>query len=191
MRKQVDNVNHMDSASAPPAATMASAAEAVIDLVHGVMHQFRSRQYAVLRDNAHAVTHMDSKVMGFFARRPGATLSDLATHSRRDKAQLARLVKGLRERGLLVGEADAVDRRNVHLRLSEAGQAVQRALHDEAHALNMRAVAGLAPQETTAADRAAGSAEGQSRPGRLTARAAPVDRNTSLPAGACIGASLS
>jgi DNA-binding MarR family transcriptional regulator len=143
MQKQVDIVNHVGSASA----ARISSAEAVIELVHGVMHQFRSRQYAVLRDNAHAVTHMDSKVMGFFSRRPGATLSDLAAHSGRDKAQLARLVKGLRERDLLVAEADVVDRRHVHLRLSDAGQAVQRALHDEAHALNTRAVDGLSAQE--------------------------------------------
>jgi DNA-binding MarR family transcriptional regulator len=145
MRKQVDIVNHVGSAPAPVG--KASAAEAVIELVHGVMHQFRSRQYEVLRDNAHDITHMDSKVMGFFSRRPGATLSDLAAHSGRDKAQLARLVKGLRERALLVGEADAVDRRQVHLRLSEAGQAVQRALHDEAHSLNTRAVEGLTAPE--------------------------------------------
>ena len=145
MRKQVDNVNHVDSASA--SAAKPSPAEAVIELVHAVMHQFRSRQYQVLRDGAHDVTHMDSKVMGFFARHPGATLSDLAAHSGRDKAQLARLVKGLRERELLTAEGDAADRRNVHLRLSEAGRAVQRALHGEAHALNTRAVDGLSAQE--------------------------------------------
>ena len=114
MRKSVDNVNHMDSASRP------SRADAVIELVHTVMHQFRSRQYQVLRDGAHAITHMESKVMGFFSHHPGATLSDLVAHSGRDKAQLARLVKGLRERELLVGEADAADRRNVQLRLSDA-----------------------------------------------------------------------
>jgi DNA-binding MarR family transcriptional regulator len=122
-------------------------AEAVIELVHDVMHKFRSRQYQVLRDNAHRVTHMDSKVMGFFSRHPGATLSELVAHSGRDKAQLARLVKGLRERELLVAEADVADRRNVHLRLSDAGRAVQRALHGEAHVLNTRAVDGLSAPE--------------------------------------------
>ena len=149
MRKSVDNVNHVGSSPAPASgsAGKAASAEAVIELVHGVMHQFRSRQYAVLRDNAHDVTHMDSKVMGFFSRRPGATLSDLAAHSGRDKAQLARLVKGLRERGLLEAEADAVDRRQVHLRLSAAGQAVQRTLHDEAQELNTRALDGLDARE--------------------------------------------
>jgi DNA-binding MarR family transcriptional regulator len=134
MRKSVDNVNHVGSASA---------AEAVIELVHAVMHQFRARQYQVLRDGAHDVTHMESKVMGFFSHHPGATLSELVAHSGRDKAQLAKLVKGLRERGLLLGEPDPDDRRNVRLRLSDAGRAVQRALHAQAHALNARAVNGL------------------------------------------------
>lgn len=141
MRKSVDNVNHTGSASRP------SPADAVIELVHTVMHQFRSRQFQVLRDGAHDITHMESKVMGFFSHHPGATLSDLVAHSGRDKAQLARLVKGLRERALLVGEADAADRRNVQLRLSDAGRAVQRALHAEAHSLNTRAVEGLDAKE--------------------------------------------
>jgi DNA-binding MarR family transcriptional regulator len=138
MRKSVDNVNHMASLPSAP-----SPAEAVIELVHGVMHQFRSRQYQVLRDGAHDVTHMESKVMAFFSHHPDATLSDLVAHSGRDKAQLAKLVKGLRERALLLGEPDPDDRRNVRLRLSDAGRAVQRALRAEAQALNTRAIDGL------------------------------------------------
>ena len=154
------------------------------------MHQFRSRQYQVLRDGAHDVTHMESKVMGFFSHHPGATLSDLVAHSGRDKAQLARLVKGLRERDLLVAEADAVDRRNVHLRLSDAGRAVQRALHAEAHALNTRAVDGPQRAGTGAADRPAGPAEGQSRrDGEARDARGPVDALAAP--GACIGGRMS
>ncbi len=145
MRKSVDNVNH--AGSAPAAASKTSSAETVIELVHDVMHQFRARQYQVLRDGAHDVTHMESKVMGFFSRHPGATLSELVAHSGRDKAQLAKLVKGLRERELLLGEPDPADRRNVRLRLSDAGRAVQRALRAEGHALNTRAVEGLDASE--------------------------------------------
>jgi DNA-binding MarR family transcriptional regulator len=140
MWKKVDNVNHVGS---PPA----SAAEAVLDLVHTVMHQFRSTQYQVLRGNAHEVTHMESKVMTFFARHAGATLSDLVAHSGRDKAQLAKLVKGLRERGLLDAATDAADRRSVRLRLSAAGLGVQKALQAEARVLNERAVDGLSAEE--------------------------------------------
>jgi DNA-binding MarR family transcriptional regulator len=145
MRKQVDNVNHVGSASAPSA--QALAADAVIELVHVVMHRFRSRQFQALRDGAHDITHMESKALGFFARHPGGTLSDLVAHSGRDKAQLAKLVKGLRERGLLAAESDALDRRSVQLRLSEAGQAVQRAMHAEGRVLNERALDGLSAQE--------------------------------------------
>ncbi len=145
MRKQVDNVNHVDSASTPSA--QALAADAVIELVHVVMHQFRSRQFQALRDGAHDVTHMESKVLGFFSHHPGATLSDLVAHSGRDKAQLARLVKGLRERALLDAESDAADRRNVHLTLSAEGHAVQQALRREGRAMNARAVDGLSAQE--------------------------------------------
>ncbi len=147
MRKQVDNVNHVGNAPAPAPSCRAAMAEAVLELVHTVMHQFRATQYRVLRDNAHEVTHMESKVMGFFARRPGATLSELVAHSGRDKAQLAKLVKGLRERGLLDAETDADDRRSVRLQLSAAGRAVQQALHAQARVLNERAVDGLSAPE--------------------------------------------
>ena len=138
MRKQVDNVNHVDSASTT---------DEVIELVHVVMHQFRTRQFQALRDGAHDITHLESKVMSFFARHPGATLSDLVAHSGRDKAQLAKLVKGLRERGMLAAESDAADRRSVHLRLSAAGQAAQQALRAEGRVLNEQALAGLSARE--------------------------------------------
>ena len=161
----VDNViDHAQiSRQCQPCGFSVAPAEAVIELVHGVMHQFRSRQYQVLRDGAHDVTHMESKVMAFFSHHPDATLSDLVAHSGRDKAQLAKLVKGLRERELLLGEPDPHDRRNVRLRLSDAGRAVQRALRSEAHALNTRAIDGLA-RRAGAADRAADAPEGE--PGR-------------------------
>src|SRR4029079_13036663 len=129
----IDNVNH--SGRTPD--------DDVLELVHTVMHQYRSQQYRVLRDGPHDITHMDSKVLGYFSRHPGATQSDLAQHSGRDKAQLARLIKGLRERGLLEGVADENDRRNLRLSLTADGLAVQRALQQQAKRLNAQAVAGL------------------------------------------------
>ncbi|TMH03956.1 MAG: MarR family transcriptional regulator [Betaproteobacteria bacterium] len=92
----------------------------LMDLVHRVMHQYRSEQYQVLRGGPNDITHMESKVLGYVGRHPGATQSDLARDSGRDKAQLARLIKGLRERGLLAGEADEADRRNVRHRRGRA-----------------------------------------------------------------------
>lgn len=133
MRKSIDIVNQ----SAAPLD------EGILELIHGVMHQYRSQQFRVLRDGPHDITHMDSKVLGYFGRNPGATQSDLAQHTGRDKAQLARLIKGLRDQGLLNGEADPKDRRNTCLSLTDAGQSVRRALQLQGKRLNALAVDGM------------------------------------------------
>lgn len=137
MRKTVDNVNR-------PGQTPG---DDVLELVHGLMHRFRSLQLQSLRDGPQAVTHMESKVLGYFGRHAGATQSDLAQHSGRDKAQLARLIKGLLERGLMLATPDDRDRRLLRLSLTDEGRAVQRALQREAARLNAHAVAALSPAE--------------------------------------------
>ena len=133
MRKSIDTVNHKVS----------DRAEDVLELVHSVMHSYRSLQYRFLRDGPHDITHMDGKVLGYFAVHPGATQSDLSQDSGRDKAQLARLIKGLRDQGLLHGQADENDRRNLRLSLTPDGQAVHRALKHQGRKLGELAVAGL------------------------------------------------
>lgn len=132
-----DNVNHLVNSRNPD----------ILELVHRVMHQYRSLQYQRLKEGAHGITHMDAKVLGFFGRHPRATQSDLAQHSGRDKAQLARLIKGLRDQGLLVAQVDDSDRRNVRLSLSVAGQSLQRALHRQAKVLTSQAVKGFSASE--------------------------------------------
>jgi len=91
----------------------------------------------------HKLTHMESKVLGYVGRHPGATQSDLARDSGRDKAQLARLIKGLRERGLLTCEADEADRRNVRLALTSEGESVLSLLQQQTRRLATKAVAGI------------------------------------------------
>lgn len=112
----------------------------MLDLIHTVMHQYRSMQYQALRDGPHDITHMEGKVLGFFGHHPGATQSDLAKHSGRDKAQLARLIKGLRDRGLLDAVADESDKRNVRLTLTSDGQSVLTVLRQQAKRLNTLAL---------------------------------------------------
>ncbi len=137
MRKPVDNVNRKDKPTDV----------AVLELVHAVMHQFRSQQYRALGGATDGLTHMEGKVLGFFAHYAGATQSDLVLHSGRDKAQLARLIKSLRERDLLHAEADDADRRNVRLRLTDQGQAMLRTLRLQGRRLEARAVAGLSADQ--------------------------------------------
>ncbi|NHZ32102.1 MULTISPECIES: MarR family winged helix-turn-helix transcriptional regulator [Massilia] len=132
-----DNVNHSDE----------SRRDAVLELIHTIMHQYRSQQFQALRDGQHELTHMEAKVLAFFGRHPGATQSELARHSGRDKAQVARLITALRERGLLHGEADPADRRNTHLSLTEAGKAIQQAAQAEASKLNAQAVRAMSGEQ--------------------------------------------
>ena len=118
-----------------------------LETMHATMHAYRSLQYRFLRDGPHPITHMDGKVLGYFGHNPGATQRDLSEHSGRDKAQLARLVKGLRDRGLLRVEADESDRRNVKLFLTDEGQAIRQALKKQSSQLSAKAVAGFSRVE--------------------------------------------
>lgn len=133
----MDNVNQMSSKTPPD----------VFEALHTLMHQHRALQHRALRDSGQAVTPLESRVLGFFGRHPGATQSELAEHSGRDKAQLARLIKGLRDRGLLLAEADPQDGRQWRLHLSPEGQAIRRAVQQQARQIGQRALAGLNDKE--------------------------------------------
>ena len=103
----------------------------IFEEIHAVMHLLRAEQFQVFRDCPYKLTHMEGQVLGYLARKPGATLSDLVVHSGRDKGQLAKLVKALREHGLIEAVEDETDRRSVKLRLTACGEKVQRKLEAE------------------------------------------------------------
>ncbi len=137
MRKSVDTVNkNRDTGEGD-----------VLEQVHGLMHLYRSQQHRALQDERGAVTHMEGKVLGFFGRHPGATLSELVAHAGRDKGQLARLVAGLKEAGLLEARADEEDRRSQRLHLTADGAAADQALRRRARKLSTLAVKGLSEAE--------------------------------------------
>jgi len=122
-------------------------ADAAFESIHSVMHLYRAQQYRVLRDGPHDLTHMENKVLGFFAAHPGSTLRELVQGSGRDKAQLARLIKVLRDKELLHGEVDEADRRSIRLHLTAAGQSVHEALQRQGRQLNEVAVQDLSGEE--------------------------------------------
>jgi DNA-binding MarR family transcriptional regulator len=137
MRKSVDHVNQEGG----------DTSDDVVEALHAVMHLLRSRQHREPREGPHDVTHLEAKVLGFFARQPGATQSELAAHSGRDKGQLARLIGGLKERGLLEARVDESDRRNLRLYVTAQGQSLHQALHRQARRHASAAVAGLSQEE--------------------------------------------
>ena len=118
--------------------------------MHAIMHLYRSAQQRSLRDGPNDLAHMEVKALGFFARHPGATQSELVAHSGRDKAQVARQILALRERGLLDAQAEEQDRRSSRLHLSAQGKAVHAALHRNDGRLKEQALAGFGEQERDA-----------------------------------------
>jgi len=123
--------------------TRDAGADDVLEQVHALMHLVRARQFRTLRDAGQELTHMEARVLGFFGRHPGATLSELVAHSGRDKGQLAKLVGGLRERGLLEARVDEADRRNQRLHPTDAGLETHQALRRQARGLSAVAVKGF------------------------------------------------
>jgi DNA-binding MarR family transcriptional regulator len=67
----------------------------------------------------------------------------MSGHRGRDKAQLAQLIKMLRERSLLAGTPSETYRRSVRLTLTPDGESVLRLLQQQTKRLNAKAVAGL------------------------------------------------
>ena len=137
MRKEVDRVNQNPAASGGDP----------LELMHAIVHLYRSQQLRCVRAGSHELGHMEIRVLGYFSRHPGATSSDLVTHSGRDKAQVARLIRGLRDDGLLDAVADAQDKRITRLSLSAAGQDVFAGLHRQNAALAASAQQGLSEAE--------------------------------------------
>ncbi len=140
MEKEVDKVNHF----------LPSADGEVMETIHTIMHLYRSRQFRALRVEAGAageISHMETKALAYFSRHPGATQRDLVQHSGRDKAQVTRLVQGLRDKGLLDARQDEQDRRSTRLYLSPLGGTVFADMHRHGKGLAGQALAGLSADE--------------------------------------------
>jgi DNA-binding MarR family transcriptional regulator len=131
MENLVDHVNHR------------SPTGEVFEAIHEIMHLFRAQQYRSLRATPHELTHMENRALGYVARHPGATQRDLVQRSGRDKAQVTRLVQGLRDKGLVEARADETDRRSARLHLTALGQAVHAELHQHGLDLAAQALADL------------------------------------------------
>jgi DNA-binding MarR family transcriptional regulator len=119
----------------------------VLELMHAVMHQVRSRQLRGLSDSPNGIAPMEGKMLGFFSRHPGATQSDLVAHTGKDKGQIARLIAGLKDKGLLEAQADAQDGRVMRIYLSKAAQAMHVDVQRQRKGLSTLAVAGMTAEQ--------------------------------------------
>lgn len=137
MRRKIDNVNDQGFPST----------DDVLEAIHAVTHLLRARHHQALRDGGSELTPLEARALGFFARHPGATQGELAAHSGRDKGQIARLLQGLRERGLLQATADEHDRRITRLQLTDTAKAQMDAVQRLRKRLARSAASGLEEPE--------------------------------------------
>jgi DNA-binding MarR family transcriptional regulator len=119
----------------------------VLETIHDVMHRVRALQMKQFGADDLGLSAMEGKALGFFSRRPGATLSDLAEHAGRDRAQLTRLIASLKEKALLEARPDEKDGRVVRLFPSASAKAIHTKMQRRRRALAEKAVSGLTPDE--------------------------------------------
>lgn len=102
----------------------------IFEAMHDLVHTYRARMMEVVASIHPELTHNEVRSLMFVGRHPGATQKELAQHASADKAQIARLVALLLEKGWLECAPHEHDKRSRCLHLSPQGKALFQAVHD-------------------------------------------------------------
>ncbi|HRO60491.1 MAG TPA: MarR family transcriptional regulator [Burkholderiaceae bacterium] len=94
----------------------------VFESLHELLQLFRARMRKSLEDLHPELTFNEMRVLMRTGREPGITQKDLVEHSHTDKAQMARILAQLQDKGWLKRSASKSDRRVRCLHLSARGQ---------------------------------------------------------------------
>jgi DNA-binding MarR family transcriptional regulator len=96
----------------------------VFEALHELLHLFRHRLMAASQAASPDLTFGELRILMKAGRHPGLTQKALVAHSHADKAQIARTLAQLQDKGWLLRSASERDRRMRCLYLSEQGQAL-------------------------------------------------------------------
>lgn len=96
----------------------------IFEAMHDLVHAYRARMMEVVASIHPELTHNEVRALMFVGRRPGASQKDLVQHASADKAQIARLVAQLLDKGWLQCAPHEHDKRSRCLSLSPQGQAL-------------------------------------------------------------------
>ncbi|QXZ09278.1 MarR family transcriptional regulator [Comamonas sp. Y33R10-2] len=99
-----------------------SLAADVFEVLHDLMHQFRARLLESLERIQPGLTFNEFRILMHAGRHPGITQKELVEHSHTDKAQMARTLAQLQDKGWLDRSASQADKRVRCLQLSAQGQ---------------------------------------------------------------------
>jgi DNA-binding MarR family transcriptional regulator len=102
----------------------------VFEAMHDLLHVYRAHMVRTMAAIHPDLTLNEVRALMFVGRHPGATQRELVAHSGADKAQVARMVGMLQDKGWLESAPNAEDKRSRCLRLSAEGVALQQALRD-------------------------------------------------------------
>jgi len=94
----------------------------IFDALHELLHIFRARMRQRLETACPDLSFGELRVLMHVGQHPGCTQKTLVEHSHIDKAQMARTLAQLEDKGWLVRAESASDRRMRELRLSQRGQ---------------------------------------------------------------------
>lgn len=95
---------------------------AVFDTLHELQHLFRARMRSSMQAVHPELTLNEMRILMRTGHRPGITQRELVEHSHADKAQMARLLARLQQRGWLTRSRGDGDRRVRCLHLSARGR---------------------------------------------------------------------
>jgi DNA-binding MarR family transcriptional regulator len=113
----------------------------VFDAMHRVMHAYRAHMVRAMAAVHPELTFNEVRALQFIGRHPGATQKELVAHSGADKAQVARMVGLLQDKGWLEVSPHAADKRSRCLALSAQGDTLFKALRAGRQAVSARLLA--------------------------------------------------
>ena len=99
-----------------------SIAAEVFEVLHDLLHLFRARLLESLEAVQPGLTFNEFRILMHTGRHPGITQKELVEHSHTDKAQMARMLTQLQDKGWLERSASEADKRVRCLQLSAQGQ---------------------------------------------------------------------
>lgn len=102
----------------------------VFEAMHDLVHVYRAHMVRTMAIVQPDLTLNEVRALMFVGRHPGATQKELVAHSGADKAQVARMVGLLQDKGWLDSLPNADDKRSRCLRLSPEGVALHQALRE-------------------------------------------------------------
>ncbi|WP_353236600.1 MarR family transcriptional regulator [Diaphorobacter ruginosibacter] len=107
----------------------------LLDALHDLTHAYRSRMRSAMHSLEPGVTPNELRMLIFLGRTPQCTHKSMMDHMHADKAQIARTLNLLEERGWIVRAPNPQDKRSRVLELSESGAARVAALREERAAI--------------------------------------------------------